>query len=642
MIQKIDKYGNTSTDDGRVIVLDKYANIKKVNKIIWGSITGTLTDQTDLTTYLSTNYYPLTSNPAGYLTSSSLPISGTVNYIPKFTGTNSLGSSFITENSVGQVIINDSGRNVLSGNTKLSVQRGQSQIDFVLGNPTLLQTNIVWSDNTAGLDLISNGELSLKSGSSNLEGIKLLTTGKLLFTQTPDTGTTSDYILLRDTSGNVKQISFPSIYTLPIASSSVLGGVKIGSGVSIAGDGTISVSTNYQAPLSGTGFIKISGTTITYDNSSYYLSSNPSSFISLLNLSAGTGINYNNSTGVITSTITQYTDSQARLALSSTAIGLTYTNTTGVFSLSSGYLIPTIASYNNTNWDIAFTQTLQWNGGSTNLVPVTGRTSLGATTVGSNLFTLANPSAITFIRINADNSISTLDASTFRTAIGAGTSSNLGTVTSVAAITLGTTGTDLSSSVVTGTTTPIITLNVPTASATNRGALSSTDWSTFNGKQDKTISAYSFRVNNTNATANSTETNFRQIGKTTYTGTATWTGTMAPSGTTNHSYNWIQIGNFVQGNLTLVYSVIGVSNTAVAITFPSDLPTPIKPDGLTLALNGLYQITAKIEGSEATFATGGTDAYIRSNATNTGFEFAITQVGIGAKIVRISFQYFTV
>jgi len=60
---------------------------------------------------------------------------------------------------------------------------------------------------------------------------------------------------------------------------------------------------------------------------------------------------------------------------------------------------------------------------------------------------------------------------------------SVGTVTSVAALTLGTTGTDLSSSVATGTTTPVITLNVPTASALNRGALSSTDWSTFNSKE---------------------------------------------------------------------------------------------------------------------------------------------------------------
>lgn len=61
-----------------------------------------------------------------------------------------------------------------------------------------------------------------------------------------------------------------------------------------------------------------------------------------------------------------------------------------------------------------------------------------------------------------------------------------GTVTSVAALTLGTSGTDLSSTVANGTTTPVITLNVPTASATNRGALSSADWTTFNSKAPAT------------------------------------------------------------------------------------------------------------------------------------------------------------
>lgn len=56
---------------------------------------------------------------------------------------------------------------------------------------------------------------------------------------------------------------------------------------------------------------------------------------------------------------------------------------------------------------------------------------MGATTAGSSFFTLANPGAITFPRINADNSVSALDAAAFRTAIGAGTSSTVGTVTSV-------------------------------------------------------------------------------------------------------------------------------------------------------------------------------------------------------------------
>jgi len=64
-----------------------------------------------------------------------------------------------------------------------------------------------------------------------------------------------------------------------------------------------------------------------------------------------------------------------------------------------------------------------------------------------------------------------------------------GTVTSVAAITLGTTGTDLSSTVATSTTTPVITLQVPTASASNRGALSAADWTTFNNKGSGTVTS---------------------------------------------------------------------------------------------------------------------------------------------------------
>jgi hypothetical protein len=60
----------------------------------------------------------------------------------------------------------------------------------------------------------------------------------------------------------------------------------------------------------------------------------------------------------------------------------------------------------------------------------------------------------------------------------------VGTVTSVAAITLGTSGTDLSSTVANGTTTPVITLNVPDASAANRGVVT-TGTQTFAG--DKTL-----------------------------------------------------------------------------------------------------------------------------------------------------------
>ncbi len=74
------------------------------------------------------------------------------------------------------------------------------------------------------------------------------------------------------------------------------------------------------------------------------------------------------------------------------------------------------------------------------------RTNLGATTLGGNLFTITNPSAVTFPQFNADNTVSALSASNFRTAIGVSS----GTVTAVTA------SAPLASS---GGTTPNITLS---------------------------------------------------------------------------------------------------------------------------------------------------------------------------------------
>ena len=176
-----------------------------------------------------------------------------------------------------------------------------------------------------------------------------------------------------------------------------------------------------------------------------------------------------NPTGLIfpdsTTQTTAYTDTTARNSISSTATGLTYTSATGVFSLTASYEIPTTTS--TTNWDSAYTQRLQWDGGSTNLVAATGRTSLGATTVGGNLLTLTNPSAITFLQVNANNTVSTLTAASFRSAIGAGTSSTSGTVTSVA-ITVPT-GLSVSGTPITSTGTLAVTLtagySIPTTTS---------------------------------------------------------------------------------------------------------------------------------------------------------------------------------
>ena len=145
--------------------------------------------------------------------------------------------------------------------------------------------------------------------------------------------------------------------------------------------------------------------------SAFYLATNPSG--------------YTTNTGTVTSV-----SMTVPTGLSITGSPIT-TSGTLALSLTAGYSIPTTAS--QTNWDTAYTDRNKWDGGSTGLVAATGRTSLGGTTVGQNMFTLVNPTAVTFPRFNADNTVSALDAATFRTAIGAGTSSTVGTVTSVTA-----------------------------------------------------------------------------------------------------------------------------------------------------------------------------------------------------------------
>ena len=140
-------------------------------------------------------------------------------------------------------------------------------------------------------------------------------------------------------------------------------------------------------------------------------------------------------------------------------------------ALSTGTTWASSIPNNSTNWNTAFTDRLKWDGGATGLTPSTGRTSLGGTTIGQSMFTLTNPSSITFPRFNADNTVTALTSTNFRAAIGAGT------VTEVDAS--ATAGNPIS--ITDKTTTPKIELL--SATSGRNGYLTSTDWTTFNGKQ---------------------------------------------------------------------------------------------------------------------------------------------------------------
>jgi len=219
-------------------------------------------------------------------------------------------------------------------------------------------------------------------------------------------------------------------------------------------------ASTYQAKLNGTGFVKASGTTITYDNSTYLTSSTGVS-----TFSAG-------STGLTPSTATS-----GAITLGGT-LALTNGGTGSTSASAARTALGATVRGANTFLltDIGAISFLRYNADNTVSQRAADgmRSDLGGTTIGQSMFTLTNPSAVTFPRFNADNTVTALDAASFRTAIGAGTGT--GTVTSV-------TGT-LPISVATGTTTPAIT--IANAAVSTTGVVTATTQTfggakTFNG-----------------------------------------------------------------------------------------------------------------------------------------------------------------
>jgi hypothetical protein len=214
---------------------------------------------------------------------------------------------------------------------------------------------------------------------------------------------------------NISSASATHTFNLPTASATNRGALA-------SADWT--TFNNKQNALNGTGFVKISGTTISYDNSTYVTIDTFQTITASKTFSVGLSLASAGGTNQITS----------------------FVNTN---SIHSGSASTNVLGFNNSN-NIYFGKGLN-NGG---------------------VITFNNAAVRFYALPDADGTIALVGGS------------GVGTVTSVSALTIGTSGTDLSSTVANSTTTPVITLNVPTASATNRGALSSTDWTTFNNKQN--------------------------------------------------------------------------------------------------------------------------------------------------------------
>lgn len=180
--------------------------------------------------------------------------------------------------------------------------------------------------------------------------------------------------------------------------------------------------------------------------------------------------------GAITGTLASQTDLNTALGTKvtgNTAItGATKTKITydskGLVTVGADATTADISASTNKNYVTDAQQTVITNTSGTN----TGNQTLANTSDSSSHTATLSATGGSIKLVEGSNITLTTTGTTADGIITIASTGGGGTVTSVAALTLTTTGTDLTSSVANGTTTPVITLNVPDASATARGVIS--------------------------------------------------------------------------------------------------------------------------------------------------------------------------
>lgn len=176
--------------------------------------------------------------------------------------------------------------------------------------------------------------------------------------------------------------------------------------------------------------------------------------------------------------------------------------------------------------------------------------------------------------------------------------------------------------------------------------LSKVDTSTLSSridlKMDKSMASYTFMANNTTATANATAQTFKDSGLKVYNGTITFTP-VAPSGATNNTYRWSQIGKLVTVRINLLYATAsGATLSQLVASLPSDCPAPEIPTGFSGANTTIcpafgYLFTSSTASPTTLAATIG---FLRSNSGNNGYEIVLIRAGGSVAAAYITLTYF--
>ena len=379
----------------------------------------------------------------------------------------------VDNNKVLDGITLSTGNRILVKNQSTASQNG---IYIVASNgaPTRATDYDLAGEVSAGdFIFVKGGTLNANTGWIQTSDVATVGTDSILFTQFSGAGTytASTGLTLTGTAFSIdtattvdkttaqtltnKTLTSPTLTTpaLGVATATSINGTSIPSSSTLITNSDTGTVTNTM--LAGSiANNKLSNSTTTIGSTAISLGSSATTIAGLTSVT---------STG-FTGALTGNADTATKLATARNINGvsfdgsaaITVTAAAGTLSgdtLASGVTtssLTTVGTITSGTWSGT---TIAVNKGGTGATDAsTARTNLGATTLGSNIFTQTNPSAITFPKYNADNTVSAESASTHRTSIGIGNVENTALSTWAGSTNITTLGTVTSGTIGAGVT----------------------------------------------------------------------------------------------------------------------------------------------------------------------------------------------